>query len=51
MIIPFIDPVIVGRFVFHCQVIKHEDKSMMMTVEVVRWGEAPAVTAPRVGLL
>ncbi|HYV73173.1 MAG TPA: multicopper oxidase domain-containing protein [Candidatus Binatia bacterium] len=26
----------VGRFVFHCHVVKHEDKGMMMTVEVVR---------------
>ena len=36
LIIPFTDPVIVGRFVFHCHVVKHEDKGMMMTVEVVR---------------
>jgi hypothetical protein len=27
-IIPFTDPVIVGRFVFHCHVVKHEDKGM-----------------------
>ena len=27
---------IVGRFVFHCHVVKHEDKGIMMTVEVVR---------------
>lgn len=32
----FTDPEIVGRFVFHCHVVKHEDKGMMMTVEVVR---------------
>jgi FtsP/CotA-like multicopper oxidase with cupredoxin domain len=36
LIIPFRDPQIVGRFVFHCHVVKHEDKGMMMTVEVVR---------------
>ena len=36
LIIPFTDPVIVGRFVFHCHVVKHEDKRMMMTVEMVR---------------
>jgi FtsP/CotA-like multicopper oxidase with cupredoxin domain len=36
LIIPFTDPAIVGRFVFHCHVVKHEDKGMMMTVEVVR---------------
>ncbi|HEY2450051.1 MAG TPA: multicopper oxidase family protein [Mycobacterium sp.] len=34
LIIPFTDPVIVGRFVLHCHVAKHEDKGMMMTVEV-----------------
>jgi suppressor of ftsI len=34
LIIPFTNPEIVGRFVFHCHVAKHEDKGMMMTVEV-----------------
>jgi hypothetical protein len=33
-IIPFTDPLIVGRFVFHCHVVKHEDKGMMMSIEV-----------------
>jgi FtsP/CotA-like multicopper oxidase with cupredoxin domain len=33
--IPFTNPEIVGRFVFHCHVVKHEDKGMMMTVEVL----------------
>jgi FtsP/CotA-like multicopper oxidase with cupredoxin domain len=32
--IPFTDPVIVGRFVFHCHVTKHEDKGMMQIVDV-----------------
>jgi FtsP/CotA-like multicopper oxidase with cupredoxin domain len=36
LIIPFTSPEIVGRFVFHCHVVKHEDKGMMMTVKVVR---------------
>ena len=36
LIIPFTNPEIVGRFVFHCHVVKHEDKGMMMAVEVVR---------------
>ena len=36
LIIPFTNPEIVGRFVFHCHVAKHEDKGMMMAVEVVR---------------
>jgi suppressor of ftsI len=35
LIIPFTNPVIVGRFVFHCHVVKHEDKGMMATIEVV----------------
>jgi FtsP/CotA-like multicopper oxidase with cupredoxin domain len=34
MIIPFTNPQIVGRFVFHCHVSKHEDKGMMQTIEV-----------------
>jgi FtsP/CotA-like multicopper oxidase with cupredoxin domain len=34
LIIPFTNPEIVGRFVFHCHVVKHEDKGMMQTVEV-----------------
>ena len=34
MIIPFTNPEIVGRFVFHCHVSKHEDKGMMQTIEV-----------------
>jgi FtsP/CotA-like multicopper oxidase with cupredoxin domain len=36
LIIPFTNPEILGRFVFHCHVVKHEDKGMMMTVEVIR---------------
>jgi suppressor of ftsI len=35
VVIPFTDPVIVGRFVFHCHAVNHEDKGMMQTVEVV----------------
>jgi len=34
LIIPFTNPEIVGRFVFHCHVSKHEDKGMMQTIEV-----------------
>jgi len=46
--IPFTDPAIVGRFVFHCHVTKHEDKGMMQTIDVeeprsreVSWGARP----------
>ena len=34
LIISFMNPEIVGRFVFHCHVVKHEDKGMMQTIEV-----------------
>ena len=34
LIIPFTNPEIAGRFVFHCHVVKHEDKGMMQVVEV-----------------
>jgi len=36
LIIAFTHPEIVGRFVFHCHVAKHEDKGMMMTVDVTQ---------------
>ena len=35
VIIPFTDPVIVGRFVYHCHSVNHEDKGMMGVIEVV----------------
>jgi FtsP/CotA-like multicopper oxidase with cupredoxin domain len=30
----FTDPVIVGRFMFHCHVLKHEDRGMMAQIEI-----------------
>ncbi len=36
VVIPFTDPTIIGRFVYHCHIVKHEDKGMMATIEVVR---------------
>ena len=36
VVIPFTDPVIVGRFVYHCHAVDHEDKGMMGVVEVVQ---------------
>ncbi|WP_283813117.1 multicopper oxidase domain-containing protein [Bradyrhizobium ivorense] len=30
-----VDPTIVGRFVYHCHAVDHEDKGMMGVVEVV----------------
>jgi FtsP/CotA-like multicopper oxidase with cupredoxin domain len=35
VVIPFTDPVIVGRFVYHCHAADHEDKGMMGVIEVV----------------
>jgi suppressor of ftsI len=35
VIIPFTDPEIVGRFVYHCHAVDHEDKGMMGVVVVV----------------
>lgn len=34
ILIPFTNPVIVGRFVYHCHIIEHEDGGMMATIEV-----------------
>jgi suppressor of ftsI len=35
VIIPFTDPEIVGKFVYHCHAVDHEDKGMMGTVLVI----------------
>jgi FtsP/CotA-like multicopper oxidase with cupredoxin domain len=35
VVIPFTDPVIVGKFVYHCHAVDHEDKGKMGVVEVV----------------
>jgi FtsP/CotA-like multicopper oxidase with cupredoxin domain len=35
VVIPFTDPEIVGRFVYHCHAVDHEDKGMMGIVMVV----------------
>ena len=34
VILPFIDPIIVGQFMYHCHVLKHEDRGMMANIEV-----------------
>lgn len=34
VIIPFTDPVIAGKFVYHCHIGEHEDNGMMATIEV-----------------
>jgi len=32
--LPFTSPLIVGRFMFHCHVLRHEDKGMMANIEI-----------------
>ena len=34
VLIPFTDPVIVGKFVYHCHILEHEDKGMMAVIQV-----------------
>jgi FtsP/CotA-like multicopper oxidase with cupredoxin domain len=35
ILLPFLDPVQVGKFVYHCHIVSHEDNGMMQTIEVV----------------
>jgi FtsP/CotA-like multicopper oxidase with cupredoxin domain len=35
VVIPFTNPLIIGRFVYHCHILSHEDRGMMATIEVV----------------
>jgi len=35
VIIPFINPVMVGEFVYHCHIVQHADQGMMANIEVV----------------
>jgi len=41
VIIPFTNPVIVGKFVYHCHIIQHEDQGMMSTIIVQEPGAPP----------
>ncbi len=41
LILPFVDPQIVGTFVYHCHVLEHEDKGMMQQIEVYDPKESP----------
>jgi suppressor of ftsI len=34
VIIPFTDPTVLGKFVYHCHIGEHEDNGMMATIEV-----------------
>ena len=45
VIIPFTDPIMVGRFVYHCHIVGHEDAGMMANLVVLAPGQnamAPA---------
>ncbi|CAB3771775.1 multicopper oxidase family protein [Paraburkholderia humisilvae] len=48
VVIPFTDPVIAGRFVYHCHAVDHEDRGMMGIVEVV--GPSGVVTPDEPGM-
>ena len=34
IIVPFTNPLIVGKFPFHCHILEHEDNGMMAVLEV-----------------
>jgi FtsP/CotA-like multicopper oxidase with cupredoxin domain len=34
ILVPFTDPTIVGRFVYHCHILEHEDGGMMAVIQV-----------------
>jgi suppressor of ftsI len=36
IVIPFTDPVILGKFVYHCHILEHEDGGMMQVIQVVK---------------
>lgn len=35
LIVPFTNPVMVGKFVSHCHILEHEDKGMMANIVVL----------------
>ncbi len=51
VIIPFTNPVIVGKFVYHCHIVQHADQGMMANIEVVAPSPLPPAgpsSAPRI---
>ena len=36
VLIPFTDPLVLGKFVYHCHILEHEDGGMMAAIEVVQ---------------
>jgi suppressor of ftsI len=47
VIIPFTNPIMVGRFVFHCHIVGHEDAGMMANLVVLPAGQTAAMTPGR----
>ncbi len=45
VIIPFTDPIMVGRFVFHCHIVGHEDAGMMANLVVLAPGQQAMAAA------
>jgi suppressor of ftsI len=45
VIIPFTNPIMVGRFVFHCHIVGHEDAGMMANLVVQAPGQAAMAPA------
>jgi suppressor of ftsI len=48
VIVPFTDPNIVGKFVYHCHILEHEDGGMMQVIQVnpANWNPATATAPP-----
>ncbi|HTI66037.1 MAG TPA: multicopper oxidase family protein [Caulobacteraceae bacterium] len=46
----FTDPTIVGRFMFHCHILEHEDKGMMAQIEVYDPKVGPMPDGPMAGM-
>jgi len=49
LLVPFLDPNQVGRYVFHCHISAHEDLGMMAVIEVVAPPPTKAPIAKRAG--
>jgi hypothetical protein len=49
IIVPFTNPVSVGKFVYHCHIVQHADTGMMANLELVDPASpaSPAVLTPR----
>jgi len=47
----FNDPNVLGRFVFHCHILKHEDLGMMQVINLVNGTATGAAHSPAASLL